>query len=151
MKQLRHNKQTMYYALFTENLTEYARDPEGNIIYTEIDGQQIPVKAGVKPDYSEAVMFKANIGVNSGETKEAEYGLNVSDYDAIISAEKGKLPFTEQTLIWHKSKVGYDHEEHVIPETADYRVVAIKTSLNEERFILKKRVDGNKTNPTPSA
>ena len=151
MKQLRRNKQKMYYALFAENLTEYARDPEGNIIYTEIDGQQIPVKAGVKPGYSKAVEFKANIGVNSGETKEAEYGLNVSDYDAIISAEKGKLPFTEQTLIWHKSKVGYDLEEHVIPETADYRVVAIKTSLNEERFILKKRVDGNKTSPTPSA
>ena len=26
-------------------------------------------------------------------------------------------------------------------KTADYRVVAIKTSLNEERFFLKKRVD----------
>lgn len=151
MKQLGQNKQEMYYALFDNNLTEYARDPEGNIIYTEIGGVQVPVKAGVKPGYSKAVWFKANIGVNSGETKEAEYGLNVSDYDAIISAEKGKLPLTEQTLIWHESEVGYDLEGHVIPETADYRVVAIKTSLNEERFILKKRVDGNKTNPTPSA
>jgi hypothetical protein len=34
-----------------------------------------------------------------------------------------------------------DDYGQVIPETADYRVVAIKTSLNEERFILKKRVD----------
>lgn len=151
MKQLGQNKQKMYYALFEENLTEYARDPEGNIIYTEINGELVPAKAGVKPGYSEAILFKANIGVNSGETKEAEYGLNVGDYDAIISAEKGKLPFTEQTLIWHKSEVGYDLAGHVIPETADYRVVAIKTSLNEERFILKKRVEGNATAQPPSA
>ena len=86
-------------------------------------------------------MFKANIGVNSGETREAEYGLNVSDYDAVISANKGELPLTEQTLIWHKSTVEYDANDNVKPESADYRVVAIKTSLNEERFILKKRVN----------
>ena len=151
MKQLSQNKQEMYYALFDKNLTEYARDPEGEIIYTEIGGVQVPAKAGVKPGYSKAVWFKANIGVNGGETKEDQYGLNVGDYDAIISAEKGKLPFTEQTLIWHKSEVGYDLAGNVIPETADYRVVAIKTSLNEERFILKKRVEGNATVQPPSA
>lgn len=150
MRQLRKNKQTMYYAMFDENLTEYEKDANGNIIYTEIDGELIPAKSGVKPGYSTAVQFKANIGVNSGETKEAEYGLNVSDYDAVISANKGELPLTEQTLIWHKSTVAYDASERVIPESADYKVVAIKTSLNEERFILKKRVDEGPAIAPPS-
>ena len=141
MRQLRKNKQTMYYALFEENVTEYATDSNGNVIYTEINGQQIPVKAGTRQGYTKAVMFKANIGVNSGETKMAEYGLNEGDYNAIISANKGELPFNEQTLIWHTSPVEYDDNDRVKPESADYRVIAIKTSLNEERFILKKRVD----------
>ena len=152
MRQLRKNKQKMYYALFSENVTEYATDSDGNIIYTQIDGQQIPVKAGTRQGYTDAVQFKANIGVNSGETKMAEYGLNAGDYNAVISANKGELPLTEQTLIWHKSPVEYDDKGHVKPESADYRVIAIKTSLNEERFILKKR-NGNGTDEssTPSA
>ena len=71
----------------------------------------------------------------------AEYGLNTSNYDAIISADKGVLGFNEQTLIWHTSEPLIDDYGQAIQESADYRVVAIKTSLNEERFILKKRVD----------
>lgn len=141
MRQLNQNRQTLYYANYSGDIPVYARDEDGNIITQEIDGETVQVIDSMKQGYETATEFKANISFNSGETKMAEYGLNVGEYNAIISANKGELPFDEQTLIWHTSAPQYDERENVLPESADYRVVAIKTSLNEERFILKKRVD----------
>lgn len=119
----------------------YETDSEGNIIYTTIDGVDYPAIISEKVIYGMPNHFEANISANSRETKIAEYGLNPSDYDAVIVADKGKFPFTERTLIWHTSKPVYDDKGRIKPESADYRVVAIKTSLNHDRFILKKRVD----------
>ncbi len=119
----------------------YETDDEGNVITEIIDGEEIPVIIDYWTSYGMPFHFYANISFNSGETRMAEYGLNDGDYDAIIVAEKGKFPFTEQTLIWHKSKPRYNEQGIIKPESADYRVVAIKTSLNTDRFALKKRVD----------
>ena len=141
MRQLNQNKQTLYYALYVDEVEIYAKDDDGNVIYQVIDGVEYPVVSSTRSGYGAPTEFKANISFNSGETKMAEYGLNSGDYNAIISANKGELPFDERTLIWHTSEPQYDEEQQVLPESADYRVVAIKTSLNEERFILKKRVD----------
>lgn len=140
MRQLRRNKQKMFYALYTEDVPIYAKDEEGNILTTDVDGVEVPVVDSYVSAYTEAVEFKANISFDSGETRLAEYGLNVGDYNAVISADKGVLPFDEQTLIWHNSEPEYK-EGVIVPESADYRIIAVKTSLNEERFILKKRVD----------
>ena len=140
MRQLRRNKQKMFYALYTEDVPIYAKDEEGNILTTDVDGVEVPVVDSYVSAYAEAVEFKANISFDSGETRLAEYGLNVGDYNAVISADKGVLPFDEQTLIWHNSEPEYK-DGVIVPESSDYRVIAIKTSLNEERFILKKRVD----------
>ena len=120
----------------------YETDDEGNVIYQTIDGVDYPVEIGnAKIIYGMPYPIYANISYNSGETQIAEYGLNTSDYDAVIVADKGKYPFDERTLIWHTSKPRYDEEGYVLPESADYRVVAVKTSLNLDKFILKKRVD----------
>lgn len=161
MRQLRKNRQVLYYASYigvkpiyatTENyltteddkliLTEDGKILIGDVpLMTDVDGEMVAVVDAYKDEYSVPAIFKANISFDSGETRLGEYGLNPSDYNAIISAEKGKLPFDERTLIWYQSEVEYDEDGLVKPETADYRVIAIKTSLNEERFILKKRVD----------
>lgn len=141
MRQLNQNKQTMYYANYDNEIVTYAKDSEGNIITQMIDGEVVNVIESTSQGYSLPVEFKANISFNSGETKMAEYGLDTGDYNAIISADKGMLPFDEQTLIWRESAPIYDEQGRVKPDSADYRVKAIKTSLNEERFLLKKRVD----------
>lgn len=141
MRQLNQNRQKLKYANFGEEIPIYAYDEDGNILTTEVDDEIENVIDGNKQGYGEVIDFKANISFNSGETKLAEYGLNEGDYNAIISANKGELPFDEQTLIWFTSEPQYDSENNVLPESADYRVVAVKTSLNEEKFILKKRVD----------
>ncbi len=140
MMQLEQNKQTLYYANYVDDIPVYEYDSDGNILTTNVDGIEVEVKT-YKEGYTQAVMFEANISFDSGNTTLAEYGLNTGDYNAIISADKGELPFNEQTLIWHKSEPQYDSDEQIKPESADYRVIAIKSSLNEERFILKKRVD----------
>lgn len=134
-----------YIVWDSENPTEptediFERDENGNIIYTDVDGVSYPVLRETVSFYGVPEKFFANISFDSGETTMAEYGLDVSGYEAVISANKGELPFTEKTIIWHKSNPEIDDKGHARPETADYKVIAIKTSLNEERFFLKKRV-----------
>lgn len=141
MRTLKKNEQTLYYANYSGEIPIYAKDGEGNILTTLVDGVEEPVVDSVINGYGEVTMFKANISFNSGETLMAEYGLDPGKYNAVIQATKGELPFNEQTIIWHTSEPQFDDNDIVLPESADYRVVAIKTSLNEERFILKKRVD----------
>ena len=170
MRQLKKNKQKLYYSqpkyfniiddngniLITDKDEDiiyefgnlpgpiekiFERDDQGNIVYTNVDGVDVPVLSEERFYYDTPTAFYANISFDGGETKPAEYGLDTSGYNAVISANKGELPFTEQTLIWHKSKPEMDDYSCALPETADYRVAAIKTSLNEERFFLKKRVD----------
>lgn len=133
MRQLRKNERQLYYANYTGIVDVISG-------YTEIDGEQVPIKTGQRQGYTPISPFKANLSVNSGNTYQSEFGLNVGDYNAIISANKGELPFTEQTLIW-TSEPETDEEGIAKPETADYRVIAIKSSINEERFILKARVN----------
>lgn len=150
MMQLDQNKRKLYYANYSEDVVDYKRDLDGNIIYTKVNGKDEPVTGDPISCYMDAEEFEANISFDSGETKQAEYGLNTTDYNAVISADKGELPFDEQTLIWSDSEPKYDGNSRVIPETADYKVVAIKTSLNEERFFLKKQVKDGEIIP-PSA
>lgn len=138
MRQLRKNKRKLYYANFIT-----VEDIDGGTTTLQ-DGTVIPIKKGQTQTYSAPIEFEANFGVRSGETFQSEYGLNVGDYNAVISAEKGILPFSEQTLIWHTENAPtVKIDGSAIPETADYKVIAIKTSLNEERFILKARVKDN--------
>ena len=141
----------MLYANYSGDIPVYVKDKDGNVMTTNVDGVAVPVEGTPLQGYSDAVEFKANISFNSGETQLAEYGLDVGSYNAIISADKGKFPIDEQTLIWVDSKPIYDAKTGLIkPESAEYKVVAIKTSLNEERFILKKRIEG-KAGKLPSA
>lgn len=140
MRVLDQNKQKLYYSNYIGRVPIYAYDEDGNILTTEVEGEIVPVVDSYIQGYGEAIKIKANISFNSGESQMAEYGLNVGQYNAVINATKGKFPFNEQTLIWHTSEPRYEGGV-IVPESADYRVIAIKTSLNEERFILKKRVD----------
>ena len=145
MKQLNQNKQKLKYANYSGKVPIYAYDGDGNIITQDIDGETVAVIDSYKQGYTDITEFKANISFNSGDTKMAEYGLNVDSYNAVISANKGELPFDERTLIWFESEPEYSSDQLIKPESADYRVVAIKTSLNEERFILKKRAENAPT------
>ena len=77
------------------------------IVYIEIDGVQVPVETGeTELVYSEPVEFKGNISTSGGESKETEYGIDSTDYDAVLMMMKNDLPITETSIIWHTSDIG---------------------------------------------
>ena len=141
MRNLKKNKQTMYYALLNKTQPVYERDELGNIIYIEIDGVQVPVETGdTELVYSEPVKFKGNISTSGGESKETEYGIDSTDYDAVLMMMKNDLPITETSIIWHTSNIGYKDKDKTIidDKSADYVVKKRSPSLNQFKYLLGK-------------
>ena len=137
---LQSNKQAMKYSLQGQRLPIYETDENGNIIYyTDSDGNKIPMETGeYTTGYSEPVSFFGNIAMSGGEVDSVEFGIDVSGYDATLVVDKGTIPIDETSLIWHTSEVLYKDEEKTIVDenTADYKVIAVKPSLNTTKYIL---------------
>lgn len=140
MMTLQANKQAMKYSLQDGQFPIYEKDEDGNIIYyTDSDGNQIPIETGeYTTGYSQPVSFDGNIAMSGGEVDSVEFGIDVSGYDATLVVDKGMIPIDETSLIWHTSEVGYkDAEKTIVDEnTADYKVIAVKPSLNTTKYIL---------------
>lgn len=141
MMMLNQNKQNLYYALLIGEQPVYELDEDGNPIieYVDDEGNIYYRETGeTERVYSEPVSFLANISMSSGESQTQEYGVDISNYDAIMLVDKSELPITETSIIWHTSSVGYRDalETNVDEFTADYRVLAIKPSLNNVKYIL---------------
>lgn len=146
----------MYYALQIGEVPIYNRDENGDIIYESYEdsdgniiyilddnGNKIPQETGEhEVGYSEAVEFFGNIAMSGGEAEEVEYGIDVSAYDATLIVEKGSLPIDETSLIWFESEAGYTDTSmtHADGHTADYKVLAVKPSLNFTKYILGRIV-----------
>lgn len=141
MRTLNKNKQTMYYALFDEEVPVYDLDEDGNIKYIEIDGVMVPVETGeTRIVYSNPVPFKGNIAMSGEESRASEFGLNLSDYSAVLVADKGLLPIDETSRIWYESEPLYGSDGYVDEHSSDYTVVKLAPSINSDRFVLKKVV-----------
>lgn len=140
MMTLQSNKQSMKYSLQGEKVPIYETDENGNIIYYEdSDGNKIPIETGeYTTGYSQPVSFFGNIAMSGGEVDSVEFGIDVSGYDATLVVDKGTIPIDETSLIWHTSEVEYkDAEKTIVDEnTADYKVIAVKPSLNTIKYIL---------------
>ena len=137
---LQSNKQAMKYSLQGERVPIYETDESGNIIYyTDSDGNKIPIETGeYTTGYSQPVSFFGNIAMSGGEVDSVEFGIDVSGYDATLVVDKGTIPIDETSLIWNTSEVGYKDAEKTIVDgnTADYKVIAVKPSLNTIKYIL---------------
>ena len=140
MMTLASNKQSMKYSLQGEKVPIYETDENGNIIYyTDSDGNKIPMETGeYTTGYSQPVSFFGNIAMSGGEVDSVEFGIDVSGYDATLVVDKGTIPIDETSLIWHTSEVEYKDAEKTIVDgnTADYKVIAVKPSLNTTKYIL---------------
>lgn len=127
-----------------EIIYEYYEDSDGNIIYyLDENGNKIPSETGeYEVGYSEAHEFFGNIAMSGGEAEAVEYGIDVSAYDATLVMEKCVLPIDETSLIWFESEVGYTDASmtHADGHTADYKVLAVKPSLNFVKYILGRIV-----------
>lgn len=141
MRTLAKNQQKMYYSLLIGEFPIYELDEYGNpITYTDDDGNVYYVEAGKETRYSEPVSFFGNITMSGGEAEAVEFGLNLADYEAVLVVDKGKLPVSETSFIWHNSLPSYDDSGNVDKFSADYNIVKINPSLNVDKYILKKIV-----------
>ncbi len=102
MRLLEKNKQNLKYALQVGEVPIYERDEDGNIVYIEIDGQRVPVETGeTEIGYANPIDFRGNIAMSGGEAEAKSFGVDISEYDAILLMEKDRIPIDETSLLWH--------------------------------------------------
>lgn len=106
MLDMRCNKQELWYAMQGEQGPVYERDEEGNIVYEEIDGEQVPVESGSwETAYSTPVRFFGNINSgNVGEAVARAYGISTGDFEASLCMRKGELPINERSILWYANR-----------------------------------------------
>lgn len=132
MRTLNKNKQTIYYALKSERTAVTSED---TII---VDGETVNIDAGdYELSYNKPEDFLGNINFSGGDSTDVEFGLDMSAYDAIIVSDKQAIPITETSRIWFETEPPSAANDG---STADYSVVAVRTSLNQTKAILKRRV-----------
>lgn len=140
MRNLRRNKQKMYYSTLTGKTPIYERDEYGNVKYITVDGIQVPVETGeTEITYSLPSEMLANIAFSGDETTAKEFGVDLSSYDAVVVCEKGRYALTETSIVWFETAPSYKDQQQTIvdADTADYKVVSVKDSLNQTKILLK--------------
>lgn len=138
MRSLKKNKQKLYYATYSDEIPVYERDEDGNIKYIEVDGKQEPVPIGTMAGYNKPVVFYANIATSGGDSEVKEYGVNSTDYEAVLVTTDKSLPITELSRIWHTSAPQRKNDGTVDGDSADYEVLKVKPSLNELKYLLRQ-------------
>lgn len=138
MRSLKKNQQKLWYSTYANQITEYYRDSNGNIIYDEIDGEQIPRIKGEKAGYNNPFSFYANISAGKGTAQEEVFGVSL-DYTNIISTSDMSLPLDEKSLVWFETEPTYNADGTVNEASADYSIVGLAKSLNNVVYALKKR------------
>ena len=147
MRQCLKNKQKLYYALVSgDQQPIYQTDDDGNIVYQEIDGEQVPVETGDwETPYDLPVRFYGNINTgNAGYTIARAYGISSSNFDAVLCMRKGELPIDVTSLIWYDREPVIRQDGTVDPKSANYSVRRIPPCLDEIIYLLRK-VDSNDT------
>lgn len=140
MRMYRKNKQRLFYALVDKTVPIYAKDSDGDIIYDEIDGEQVPRETGsYETLYKYPVEFYGNINSgNKGEAVAKAYGVSVGDFEAVLCAVKGELPIDEKTLIWYSKEPLMRSDGYVDTKTADYAVKRVPPCLKEIVYLLRR-------------
>lgn len=155
MRTVRRNETGMKFATYLASTPIYERDEDGNIqYYTDSEGNRYPMDTGETEDaYGNLKDMSANISMSGGDAEPVEYGLSVSDYQAVLVTERNAYTLKEGDYIWVNSTVEYEYngKEVELPlkggekvttqvvkvESADYQVMKKSDSLNFTKFILK--------------
>ena len=145
MRCLNKNKQKMYYSQLIGTAPVYELDEYGNKVVAYIeDGVTYYVETGVTTLlYSAPVEFDGNIALSGSDVIRQEFGISDERYEAIVVTDKNQLPITETSLIWYQTTpetIEIEGVTYADGATADYRVLRIITSLNNDRYILAKVV-----------
>ncbi len=128
---LAKNKQNLKYSLLYAEEEEYAT-------YKEEDGTEYTAPTGnTVLVYNETVDFTGNISMTGNDTEALAFGIDTSEYDAILVMPINALPIDETSLIWYKSEPTTNSSGYIDTKSADFRVVRIISSLNYTKYVLK--------------
>ena len=142
MRSLKKNKQKLYYATYSDEITVHETDDDGNIKYTEIDGEMIPIPIGTMAGYNKPVVFYANISAGKGDVQADVFGSSV-DYSRTISTCDMTCPITKLTRIWIGCEPKYNDDGSVDGDSANYEVAAPPAkSLNGIVIAIKELPEG---------
>ena len=145
MRCLKKNKQKLYYSLLIGESPNYVLDEHGQkIVDYESGGVTYYKETGTKVlIYSEPVMFDGNIALSGSDVTRQEFGVSDDRYEAVLVTNKNLLPITETSLLWYQTEPQTKNINGGIcadDTTADYKVLRVIPSLNNDRYILAKVV-----------
>ncbi|MBR1852659.1 MAG: hypothetical protein IJ794_05875 [Lachnospiraceae bacterium] len=141
MRSLKKNQQKLWFATHSNQITIYETDGAGNIIYDNIDGEQIPRIKAERAGYNNPVPFYANISAAKGTSDAEVFGVAL-DYTKTVSTTDMTLSISETSIIWFETEPVYRQDGTVDEASAGYSVVAVARSLNNVVYALKKRAKG---------
>lgn len=138
MRTLAKNKVPMKYVLHEGQEPIYQLDENGERVVSYIDeqGNIYYVEIGEQPKYSEPTVFFASISMSGGESEAVEFGVDIGNYDAVVITALNEFPISETSYIWTTSEPQYTDDGHLNTDTADFRVKAVKPSLNQTKYLL---------------
>ena len=140
MRMLVRNMQKLKYSLEDGTWMVYEYDADGNpkVDYVTEEGTPIYYQTETVK-WTLPVEFLSNISMSGGEAEAREFGLSISDYDAVVVTENGTVPLSIGGRIWHTSEVKYlDVNNTIVDEkSADYIVVKVNKGLNFTKYVLK--------------
>lgn len=155
MRTLRKNQSLLKYSNQTAIVPAFETDESGNIkfwsyidddgnefFYEDTDGNKIPMFAdsGTETLYGEPVNFMASIAMSGGEAESVEYGLSITEYEAVAIVQRGTVPLTEGSLIWFQSKPEYISEEPIHILVNDEEISGMFAKRTSSDFFVKKVV-----------
>ena len=146
MRLQRKNKVYITYSLFDHVEPVYKRDSNGNVVTTNVDGVSVPIEVGMREIYTEPVRALVSFSTGGKSAVNEEYGINDTDWNAMVMVEKGRLYLDSRSLVWRNNSVTYRGDGTVDPKSAEYHVVRSLPSNTVHRYLLLKVVDGNENN-----
>ena len=134
MRTLRRNKTKLWYSLYKGKEVAYLKDENGQIIFEDIDGEQVPIETGYNPPtYQAPVEFGGYIQFSGGEGEAESFGVSADSYSHILIMRKDEIPIDETSLIFKAEP------QTVSEETADFKVTRVAESLNFVTYLLRAK------------
>lgn len=146
MRLQRKNKVYITYSLFDRIEPVYKQDEYGNVVTETIDGEQVPVEIGQRELYTNPERKLVSFSTGGKSAIKDEYGIDETDWNAMIMVELGRLSLDSKSLVWRSNSVTYREDGSVDPNSAEYKVVRVLPSNTVQRYLLQKVVDGNENN-----
>ena len=146
MRLQRKNKIYITYSLFDRIEPIYKHDEYGNVVTETIDSELVPVEIGQRELYTAPERKLVSFSTGGKSAIREEYGIDDTDWNAMIMVELGRLNLDTQSIVWRNNSVTYREDGTVDPNSAEYKVVRVLPSNTVQRYLLQKVVDGNENN-----